>query len=128
MGGPEIGIALDHLLKLGERFGIAVRFHQRHRIIGACDGGEGIERQSNLELVQCLINPVQGGKAAKGVKVMSGGIVRIQFNGPAELRFRVPGLEICCQRHAQRDVRFRKRIVQLQGLASRFFGDLPALF
>src|SRR5215469_16813780 len=81
MGRSESWIALYRLMKLVERLRIAMRIHQRGRIIRIHDGRKRVERQCDTEFLECLVESLLRNEKAEGVQIMRRGIVGVQLNG-----------------------------------------------
>src|ERR1700733_5472119 len=77
MGWSESRIALQGLLKLSESLRIAMRVHQRGRIVCIHDGRERIERQSYMKFLKRLIEFFLGNEKGEGVQIMGPGAVGV---------------------------------------------------
>src|SRR5713101_2602638 len=84
MGWSESRIALYGLLKLGERLRVAMRIHQRGRIVRVHDGRKRVERQRDTEFLERLIELLLGNEQAEGVQIMRCGAVGVQLDGAAK--------------------------------------------
>src|SRR5437899_2965568 len=127
MGGSEIRIALQSLLELGERLGIAMRIHQRSGVIRIHDGRKRVERQGEAEFLERLIKSLFGNEEGKGVEIMRCGAIGGQFDCAAKLFLSLGPMQAKSKRISAGQMCLWQGVIQFERLAGCFVGKRSRL-